>query len=172
LAGKDTVARILAEHGYAHVPTGDLIRAYIAEQRLGEPDRPLVRDTGNRLRAEHGGDYLVRLAIEQHPDQVVISGIRTLAEVERLKADGGVLVWVEAPQRLRFDRLAARGRTGDALSFADFQAQEAREYQSDDPAKQSVATLEALADIRVVNEGDPEALRQAVERDVLGAPAV
>jgi dephospho-CoA kinase len=168
LAGKDTVAAILVDHGYIHVSTGDLIRAYISEHKLGELTRPVQQDTANMMRAQHGGDYWVAHALQNRPDKLVISGIRTVAEAERVKSEGGVLVWVDASQRLRFERLAGRNRPGDALTFEQFAAQEARENQNDDPAQQSVATLEGMADRRVVNNGEPATLRKAVEREVLG----
>lgn len=168
LSGKDTVAGILIDHGYTHVSTSDLIRDYIREHDLGELSRPLERDTANALRAEHGPDYLVRLALERHPRQVVVTAIRAVAEAEYLKAAGGRLVWVEASEELRFARLAGRNRPGDALTLAEFQQQEAREHANPDPTKQNVLALEALADVRVTNDGDLAALTATVERDVLG----
>lgn len=168
LSGKDSVARILAERGYAHVSTGDLLRAYMQEVGLGEPTRPLTRSTANALRAEHGPDYLVHLALEKHPDHVVVGGIRTVPEAEALKAAGGRIVWVEAPQPLRFERLSVRNRTGDDVTIEEFQAQEAAETVSANPNEQNVGALEALADVTVVNDGDLAALTTAVERDVLG----
>lgn len=168
LAGKDTVAQILVEHGYAHVSTGDLVRTHITEHQLGELTRPVQQDTANLMRAEHGGDYWVDLALTRTPPPVVVSGIRTVDEATRLKDEGGILVWVEAPQALRFRRLAGRNRPGDAITLEQFQAQEARESRSDNPAEQSVASLEAMADVSVTNDGDPNALRETIERELLG----
>lgn len=168
LAGKDSVAHILEGHGYTHVSTADMVRDYIRQHGLGETTRPLVGDTANALRAEHGGDYLVRLALEKHPRQVVISAIRAVNEAKRLQAAGGRLVWVEAPQELRFARLKARGRVGDDVTLAEFVEQEERESANPDPNAQSVGSLRPLADLVIENTGDLELLREQVLAKLVG----
>ena len=168
LAGKDSVAAILEGHGYTHVSTADMVRDYIREHNLGEPTRPLVRDTANALRAEHGGDYLVRLALQKYPEQVAISAIRAVNEAKCLQAEGGRLVWVEAPQKLRFARLRSRGRVGDDVTLEEFTAQEERETTNPDPNAQSVSSLRPLADLVIENTGDFESLRERVLAELLG----
>lgn len=162
------MADILAEHGYNHISTGDLVRAYVKQTNGTEPTRPEMKVAADGQRALHGGDYWVRLALRPLSRYIVVSGIRTADEANCLKDDGGTLVWIEAPIELRFQRLVGRGRTGDNLTFAEFKAQEEAEAHGTKSSEQSVATLERLADVRIVNDGDPAALRRVVTEKLLG----
>lgn len=165
LAGKDTVAAYLVErHGFSHVSTSDLLRFYIAEHGLGEPNRPLMQDVGNRLRAEKGDDYLVQLALVHPSERLIVSGLRHPDEAEAIQAGGGILVAVTAPQEVRYQRALGRGRTGDQISFAQFQAEEARDNQSAGTHAQQVGAVVALADYSIENAESLESMQTAVEQ--------
>jgi dCMP deaminase len=75
-----------------------------------------------------------------------------------------VMVFVDAPQRVRHERSLARGRGGDPVSFADFAAEEARQMQPQggDPSAQALAACRELADVILVNEGTVEEFTQKV----------
>jgi dephospho-CoA kinase len=75
---------------------------------------------------------------------------------------GFVLVGIQAPPRLRFERSRLRARGGDPETFDAFLARE-RQENSSDPAGQQLAATFALADHVIPNDGDLEALRSRVE---------
>jgi dephospho-CoA kinase len=74
-----------------------------------------------------------------------------------------MLLAVDADQALRYKRAVSRGTETDHVSFSVFQEQEKLEMENSDPAKQNIAACMAMADIRVVNDGDREALYQQLD---------
>lgn len=162
LSGKDTVASYLqSEHNFTHISTGDLVRAYIKESNLGEPERPLVKDTANKLRAEHGNDYLVQVGLK-HKGDLVISGLRHPDEVSAVKEAGGTIVVVSAPQQKRYEWTMSRKREGDTISFDEFKKQEEAEYDASSPSGQHVLKVLAMADVEITNEGTLDELKAKV----------
>lgn len=169
LSGKDTVAAHLVDtHKFVHVSTGDLLRFYMAENNLGQPTRDLMQKVGNILRAEHGADYLMRLALKTEANSLVVSGIRAIAEATALKAAGGLLVACSAPLAVRYERATGRGRAGDKVNLETFKQQEAAESSSNDPNAQSVSAVVAMADFTVENSGDLEHLYKQVDELLTG----
>lgn len=162
-SGKDTVANYLVEqHGFQHVSTGDFIRSYVLLHKLGEPTRDVLRHIGNELRAEHGPDYLVRLAMQHTAPLTVVSGIRAVAEAEAL-LEQGVLFLVEAPIELRYNRTIQRGRRTDHISLETFIAQEKAEDTNLDPRAQNIVACMKLASQTLTNTGNLDALKMQVD---------
>jgi dephospho-CoA kinase len=166
-SGKDTVAAYLVDsHKFVHVSTGDSIRFYVAEHGLGEPTRELLRDIGNVLRAEHGPDYLARLALQHESDRLVISGLRTMAEAEQVKQQGGMVIAIEATLRHRYNRALDRGRVGEDVTFERFAELAEIEAQAaaNNPIVQNVNAVVAFADRVITNDGTLKALHAQVDR--------
>ncbi|HBG81674.1 TPA: hypothetical protein DDW69_02415 [candidate division CPR2 bacterium] len=164
-SGKDTVSAFLVEeHGFVHVATGDLLRFYIMEHQLGTIDRDLERSTANFLRAEHGADYLARLALEEEANKLVVSGLRNPHEVDAVKKKGGFIIAVLAPIEIRYKRLKARGRLGDDVTFEKFKAQEEVEMVNLNPNAQIISESIAMADYEIVNDGTLADLHQKIEK--------
>ncbi|MHC1577484.1 MAG: nucleoside/nucleotide kinase family protein, partial [Candidatus Methanospirareceae archaeon] len=92
---------------------------------------------------------------------VVVDGIRGVAEVEAFKKEFGddfVLVRVDAPLRVRYERIQARGRGDDSLSLEEFKNREARErgWGMEEAMKK--------ADKIVQNNGSLEAFRREIKK--------
>lgn len=109
-----------------------------ARQRLEGVVHPLVRRRGAELEAAAG------------PDAVVVHDIPLLVE-NRLSAGFDLVVVVEAAERLRLERLAARGLPVE-------QARARMQAQANDDERR------AVADAVVRNDGDEAALAAAVDR--------
>ncbi len=128
---------------------------------------PITRDAlitaGNELRARAGPGVLAeRCAALITSDRAVIISIRNPAEIAALRRlDGFVLVSVDAPSRLRYEREVARGREGGVESYEAFLAREERE-NSTRPEAQQLDTCIAQAEHEIVNDGSLEELRAAV----------
>lgn len=166
LAGKDTVAKYLEErHGFHHVSTGDLIREYIVEHKLGVPDRRMCHITANRLRAQQP-DFWVREALSKKYDKLVISGIRAFAEAETPKQEGALILHVDAPIKLRYKRAGGRNRVGDSVTLEEFQKQQDIEEANDEPTAQNIKPLIAMADATVTNDGDVVQLEHQIDEFV------
>jgi dephospho-CoA kinase len=166
-SGKDTVASYMVDsHKFVHISTGDIVRFYAAEHGLGEPTRELLRDIANTLRAEHGADYLTRLAIQHEASRLVISGLRTLAEAEFIQNQGGKIIAVEATPRHRYNRALDRKRVGEDISFERFceLAQIEAIAAANNPIVQNVNAVIAMADVIITNDGTLQALHSQIDR--------
>jgi dCMP deaminase len=154
-AGKGEVVRLLERRGFYPASLSDVIREELARDGL-EPTRENMIERGSALRERFGPAVLAERVQRKLPDDRnhVIDSIRHPAEVEALRAGGPfLLIWVEASAAIRFERANARGRGGDAKTFEEFEAVQARELGSQDPAAQQLLAVKALADETVQNDG-------------------
>lgn len=165
-SGKDTLAHhLVATKNFLHVSTGDMIRA-VAEAEYGNIERPTLFKTANETREKRGPGVFAELALEKYEAEksqysgVVISGVRSLGEVEVIKKAGGKIAFVDAPIEVRYQRIKARHRSGEEkLSFEEFKASEEREELTvhDNPYVQDLIGVKEQTDILLFNEGDLEA---------------
>jgi dephospho-CoA kinase len=155
-AGKSTVASFLKDKGFAVVTMGDVIREEAKRQgleptdvNLGKMMLKLRQDLGpgavgqivlQKLQRDHAnnndnnsGGYS-----DKNSSNVVIDGIRSVAEVEVLKKVGHVrLLAIHASEDTRFKYLRKRGRE-DAPS-------DSNEFTGRDKRELSVGVSEAIA---------------------------
>jgi len=161
-AGKGEVADYLKAKGYAYLSLSDVIRDRLREMGL-EASRDNLIVQGNALRREYGPDVLARRVMEKVRGRTVIDSIRNPHEVAYLKRqDGFVLVAVDAPPRLRFERARRRGRDESAATLEAFIAKEGEEM-GDDPEVQQLHLCRELADVTLVNDGTLDDLHRAIE---------
>lgn len=158
-SGKDTAAHYIVDRYHcAHVSLSGLIREYIIEHNLGEPDRDLLSGTGDALRKQHGGDYLVKLAVEKVAPPAVLSGIRTIEEAKTFQKLGGKIIAITVPIEVRYQRAHARGGLKDDVSFEKFKAQQEHEAVNTDPTMMNVEGVIKMADYSIENLGTKEEL--------------
>ncbi len=154
-SGKDTLAEWLEHNGFTHVSTSDLVRGG-AEKEYGSTDRKRLYEYGNKLRLEAGGGIFVEQALAQTMglDKVAISGIRSVGEVEALKQAGGVLVFVDAPVELRYERAHKRGRDEDDKNLENFKKSEAKELNkpASNETEQNIGAVREMADVTILND--------------------
>ncbi len=155
-SGKGTVVDYLVSQlGFVHYSSRDLIMQEVVKRGL-KPNRASARIVGNALRAEFGADVIVKKALEKIKEQgvekAVIESIRAIKEVEALKQMGGILLAVDAPAELRYERIVGRGSDTDKVSFADFQEQEALEMDDPDPNGMQKAKVMKMSDQTIFND--------------------
>ena len=167
-AGKGTVVDYLVEQkGFTHYSARAIWVEEIERQGI-ENNRANMRVVANQLRAEHGYDYSVayylnKIATEQ-VENAVIESQRAIAEVETLKANGGILFAVDADQQLRYERIQARKSSSDQVTFAEFIEHEALEMDDPDPAGMQKAAVMQMADFTILNEGSLDELHAQIEK--------
>jgi dephospho-CoA kinase len=121
---------------------------------------------GVRLRQAGGPGALARQILERLDGRAVVDSIRSPGEVAVLRTlPRFVLLGIDAPLALRFERSIRRGRTGDGTTLDEFAGKEARENSGTEAGQQLVATL-ALADRLIRNDHTLEELH-ARARSVL-----
>lgn len=169
-AGKDAVADILKkDFGFGFVNVSDFLRQEAGKRKL-EASRENLRTISAQWRREMGVGVLVDMAMDylkssgQNYPGIVISPMRNSGEAEHLKELGGKIVWVDAAPRLRFSRIASRGRDKESTySYEEFIASERAEMnRSGDEATLDMADVKAMADITIDNSGSFEELKRSV----------
>lgn len=161
-AGKGEVAAYLGRKGYAYLSLSDVLREELAARGL-----PASRDNliaaGNELRERFGAGVLAERTLAKVLGPTVIDSIRNPAEVERLRRRPGfLLIAVDAPVEVRFERARARGRDESAATLEEFQAKEALELSGGANGQQLERCM-AMADRRIANDGTLEELWRKVE---------
>ena len=154
-AGKSTVASFLKDKGFAVVTMGDVIREEAKRQgleptdvNLGKMMLKLRQDLGpgavgqivlQKLQRDHANDNSSGVGgSDKNYSNVVIDGIRSVAEIEVLKKVGHVrLLAIHASEDTRFNYLRRRGRA-DAPS-------DSNEFTGRDKRELSVGVSEAIA---------------------------
>jgi dCMP deaminase len=167
--GKGEAAKFLSERGFRTLSLSDILRE--EAERRGKPvTREFLVELGNELRGEHGAGILAeRIFARLDPEKnYVIDSIRNPAEVRvfRRRRDF-ILANIQAPQRLRFERLRLRGRENDPRTYDDFLALEAKEAKSPDANAQQLDQTAALADVTLENGGPLKELQEKVKRLLL-----
>lgn len=141
-AGKSSVASFLKEKGFVVMTMGDVVREEAKRQGL-EPTDINLGKMMFELRQDLGPGavghiVLQKLARDGNSSNVVIDGIRSIAEVEVLKKVGHVrLLAIHASQDTRFKHLKERARADAPSSGNEFAGRDKREL--------SVGLSEAIA---------------------------
>ena len=137
----------------------DVVREAAASKGLSASRTDLIA-TGVHLRREGGGGVLAERIVARLAGRAVVDSIRGPAEVAVLRGlPGFLLLGIDAPPALRFERSRVRGRLGDGASLEEFLRNEERENADDESGQQLRRTL-ALADRRVMNDGSLELLHE------------
>ncbi len=162
-SGKDTVADYLVKnHGFFHVSTGDIVRD-VALDKYGSVERPVLYKTANEIRTNHGHGATGHMALDKFDEVkdkykgLVVSGFRAIAEAQAVKDKGGVIVFIDAPQQVRFERLRERARVEEGdLSFEEFKKRESAENGGVDPAF-DISAIKSISDYEISNKTNNKA---------------
>ncbi len=134
-AGKDSAGDLLQrKFGYTFVSVSDFLREEASRRDLPH-ERKFLSQISREWRSKLGEGALVLKVIEgmdaTQPNPLVISSIRAKGEVETLHEHGGVVLWIDADPRLRYERITrnSRGRTEDNKTFEEFLNEEKIEME-------------------------------------------
>lgn len=153
VGGKDTLAeRMVDDFGFTHVSTGDMVRE-IAMAERGSVERPVLQEIADHYRKQMGAGALVLMALEKSRP-LVVTGLRSLGEAKELKNAGGVLMWIDAPLEVRYQRMVNRHRDQESqVSLEEFKAREEREWHAGDTdADFNLEGIREMSDIKMENE--------------------
>jgi len=161
-AGKGEVASFFVKNGYAYFSLSDVIR-----EELQKKNQEITRDnmirTGNLMRQKATADILARLVAKRIAGKTVIDSIRNPKEVEFFRSqENFILLAIDAPAELRFERVKQRGREESASSLQEFLAKEAEEMGTDESSQQLLACMN-MADHTILNDGTLEELHTKLE---------
>jgi len=161
-AGKGEVAAFFVEKGYAYFSLSDVIR-----EELQKKNQEITRDNliklGNFMRQQYSPDILARRVAKKIKGKAVIDSIRNPKEVEFFRNQKNfVLLAIDAPQELRFERVKIRGREESVSSLQEFIDKEAEEMGTERSSQQLMVCME-MADHTIINDGTLEGLRNKLE---------
>jgi dephospho-CoA kinase len=165
-AGKGVCADYLGKKGFEYHSLSDEIRAELKSRGLPET-RELLTSVGNDLRTRFGSGILAQRVLNKivPGKDYVVDSIRNPEEVKKLQARSDfILIKIDAPARVRFDRIQARARTGDIKTFDKFFAQETMETDSTNPNKQRIQATADKAQYTLVNDSTLEIFYQRIDK--------
>jgi len=162
-SGKGEAADFFKNHGYAYFSLSDIIRGALIEEGR-TPSRDNLIQKGNELRDTYGADFLARRVMDQVTGYAVIDSIRNPGEVTYFRGQVSfLLLAIDAPVAIRYQRVKQRGRDESASSLQEFIAKEEQEMTQSEKGQQLKECMR-LADYRVTNEGSLEAFFKKLER--------
>ncbi|MFH1683023.1 MAG: AAA family ATPase [Candidatus Woesearchaeota archaeon] len=163
-SGKTTVAEILKKKGFSHYTYSDILREE-AKKRDIIPTRENLQKLGNQVKTENQNPgILSKLIVERsHSKNILADGIRTLDEIHELrKYPHSFILGIDAPQKIRYERLKARNRSGDPLSFKEFKEIDDHENQGLTPG-QDINNCLKNADYLILNNKSEADLKIQVD---------
>jgi dephospho-CoA kinase len=168
-SGKDTIAEYISKkYGYKHFSLSDVIREIMRDKGV-EPLRENLIIFGTKLRQENGNGVLAKKVLEKMDidGRYCITSIRHPDEVNELrKRKDFVLVNIDAPKDVRFERMQKRKRTGDPSVLERFIELEKLEYQIEGSGQQLIKTAN-MADITFTNDSNNITTLEVMIEDLL-----
>lgn len=158
-SGKDAAAEYFVSHGFRLMSGGDFVREIMRKEGL-PTDREHVHEFFKKMRSIHGNVYPAHEIVKNITGNTVTSGIRNMAEVNIFRKEFGkdfILLAIDAPLEMRYERVRNRSREGDDISFELFKEQEDRERNMDSGTHE-VDNVIAAADAAILNTGTKEEL--------------
>lgn len=168
-SGKDSLAKMLEKkHGWQFVSVTDILREEARRRgiRLG---RDTLRQISAEWRREYGLGVLVDRALELYKKDekngLVVASLRNPGEADRIHELGGVVIWVDADPKIRYERITSRNRgTEDHVSFEEFLREEKTQSQySGDANTLNLLEVKARSDIFIENDGSIEDFENEAE---------
>lgn len=162
-SGKDTVAGHLEkDFGYNHASLGDIIRE-VARAERGSIERPVLFEVADAHRKSDGAGAFAKIALEK-PHPLVITGVRTLGEAKAIKDGGGIILFIDAPLEVRYERMKSRKRDAESeMDLAGFKHHGDKEwYAGPTDADFNLRDVKAMSDIVIDNALELEPFLQMV----------
>jgi cytidylate kinase len=161
-SGKDTAGKLLAErYNLLFVSVSDFLREEARSRGL-PVTREVLRTISAEWRRESGLGTLVDRAVAlarsfgDRYEGVVAVPMRNVGEAQRVKDLGGIIVWIHAESKIRYQRIQSndRGRKGeDDKTYQQFLAEEQAEMvQAGDAATLNMSGVKQMADVFIAND--------------------
>ena len=166
--GKDSVADYLEEKGFVHFSLSDIIREE-CRKRKKKVTRDNLQKAGIELREKFGDSVLAERALKKVKmgRDYVITSIRHPDEVKALMKDKDFfLIKVDAPIRVRFERMRKRKREEDPQTFKEFKKLEKMEMEGNGSG-QRIEECNAMAKITLINDSSLDILKEKVDKMVI-----
>ena len=165
-AGKGTVSRILVERGFNYLRFSDVLRKECDLRGLEKTRQNLINLSYELIKL-HGKNYLAQKLYDNmvlsKSERFVLDGFRRVEEIDFFrKRDNFFLIKVDAPRRIRYERILKRNESTDHITFDEFVNLENQEMNN--PENMEISKCMEMADFILINDSTIEALRKKVDR--------
>ena len=171
-SGKDSLAEYLySKYNLLHISTSDIVREF-ARKQYSSTDRPILRKVANELRQSFGPAAMVDKSFEKYKNSskkyngLLISGVRTIGEANKIHQLGGIMVFVDAPIDVRYKRIIQRKRDEEAnVSFEEYKKREEAELnRSNRDNVQNLNAVRDICDLLLINNKTKEDFYETAEK--------
>lgn len=169
-SGKGVVSDYLKSKGFEYFSLSNEVREE-AKARSMEITRQNLQNLGNEMRANYGRGVLALKVIKRMNEtgikEAIIDGIRNPEEVTALKNEfngGFYLISVDAPQKMRFERVNSRSRESDPKNWDDFLAVDRRDFGESIDSGQQVGKCMSMAYLSLINDSTIEDFNKKIEK--------
>lgn len=149
-----------------HIEASDVVRTFNGGPHEGESAFSFAQ----RVLGLHGPDVAARRIVDEYFGEelesgFVITGFRTIQEVlyVRQKFPDTRVLFVNAPLRVRYDRLRARARSSETMSLDEFKQQDV-----DQAALGLLGVADQVADLHLGNDQNLQAYLRVIDSLVQG----
>jgi len=160
-AGKETLTEFLREAGFNYFETRTVLVETLNESGM-ELSRTNMQDLADKWRSEDGAGAFMKKILERIDTNKdwIIDSLRNAGEADFLKEELGddfVLIAVDAPREVRFERIKKRGKQSDILDWDNFLKVDERDnFDPENPMGQQTGKLIEMSDHVVMNDNDLE----------------
>ena len=166
-AGKGTVVeRLMNKYQFKHYSVRNYLLSTMEKNGVNNNDRNAMRDTANKLRAEHSPSYIVEQLLNQallngnndvdeQQQMSIIESIRVPKEAIALKEKGQgsfYLLAVDADPKVRYQRILQRQSETDNVTYLEFLEQEDAEMVNVEDHKQNLKKCIEISDAIIYND--------------------
>jgi dephospho-CoA kinase len=173
-SGKDTLGEILAKkYGFKFISLTDMLRVECRERGL-PIERENLRMISAEWREKNGLGAPIDKVLEVYKLQsgnykgLVTASLRNPGEADRIHEFGGIVIWMDADPKTRYERVIGSNRGRDTEDNKTFEQFLQEEYDEMYPKPEADAT--ALATIEVRNRADAtimnESTREVLETEI------
>lgn len=167
VCGKRTIAQYLRDKGFKVLTfSSDVI-----DEELKKINIPITRksqqDLGNEIRKKEGsGGLAKRLILKMEPGKnYVLDGVRNPGEVLELrKLKDFILIAIDCPQKLRFQRLIHRSMFRDAKTWEEFLKDDKRDFDDGIPSGLQITKCMEMADYTIINDSSLEEFKKRFDK--------
>lgn len=157
-AGKETLTQFLRDRGFIYLETGKMLFEELGKLGL-ELTRKNQQDLADSWRKKYGVGILMQKFLDRASENnnYIIDSLRNGGEATYLreKVKDFILIGVDAPQKLRYERIIRRGKPSDPKNWEDFLKMDERDnFDASDPMGQQTGKLLEMADFVIVNDSD------------------
>jgi dephospho-CoA kinase len=159
-SGKNTVADFLEKQFGAQIVTSSYLLKKAIQIFISKIGRADYIWFVEKLTEKYGEDIISKAVVKNMQEFsapiVVFNGVRLPSDYEMLKKIGGILVYVTADSRVRWQRVQKRGeKSDDRAPFEEFMAMHSAKTEI------NVPKIGLLADYQIKNDGSLADLEKA-----------